>query len=47
LVFFYDNGIRNGIINNFNRLESKKTDVGDLWENYLAVERIKKQEYQN
>lgn len=43
--YFYDNGIRNGIINNFNRLESR-TDVGDLWENYLAVERIKKQEYQ-
>jgi predicted AAA+ superfamily ATPase len=43
--YFYDNGIRNGIINNFNRLELR-TDVGDLWENYLAVERIKKQEYQ-
>jgi predicted AAA+ superfamily ATPase len=43
--YFYDNGIRNGIINNFNRLELR-TDVGHLWENYLAVERIKKQEYQ-
>lgn len=43
--YFYDNGIRNGIINNFNRLENR-TDVGDLWENYLAVERIKKQNYQ-
>jgi predicted AAA+ superfamily ATPase len=42
--YFYDNGIRNGIINNFNRLDSR-TDVGDLWENYLAVERIKKQNY--
>lgn len=42
--YFYDNGIRNGIINNFNRLDSR-TDVGDLWENYLAVERIKKQQY--
>jgi len=43
--YFYDNGIRNGIINNFNRLENR-TDVGDLWENYLASERIKKQNYQ-
>ena len=43
--YFYDNGIRNGIINNFNRLDSR-TDVGDLWENYLASERIKKQNYQ-
>lgn len=43
--YFYDNGIRNGLINNFNRLENR-TDVGDLWENYLAVERIKKQHYQ-
>lgn len=42
--YFYDNGIRNGLINNFNRLENR-TDVGDLWENYLAVERIKKQNY--
>ncbi len=42
--YFYDNGIRNGIINNFNRLDSR-TDVGDLWENYLAVERVKKQNY--
>ena len=43
--YFYDNGIRNGIINNFNRLENRM-DVGDLWENYLASERIKKQNYQ-
>jgi predicted AAA+ superfamily ATPase len=42
--YFYDNGIRNGIINNFNRLDFR-TDVGDLWENYLASERIKKQNY--
>jgi predicted AAA+ superfamily ATPase len=43
--YFYDNGIRNGIINNFNRLDFRN-DVGDLWENYLAVERLKKQHYQ-
>jgi hypothetical protein len=42
--YFYDNGIRNGIIANFTRLESR-TDVGALWENYLASERIKHQNY--
>ena len=42
--YFYDNGIRNGIIGNFTRLESR-TDVGALWENYLASERVKYQNY--
>ncbi|WP_264525825.1 ATP-binding protein [Flavobacterium sp. N502536] len=43
--YFYDNGIRNAVINNFNNLSSRN-DIGDLWENYLAYERIKKQHYQ-
>ncbi|TRX40383.1 ATP-binding protein [Flavobacterium restrictum] len=43
--YFYDNGIRNGIINNFNTIENRN-DIGGLWENYLASERIKKQHYQ-
>ena len=38
--YFYDNGIRNAIINNFNPL-SIRQDVGALWENYLISERIK------
>ncbi len=42
--YFYDNGIRNAIIGNFTRLEAR-TDVGALWENYLAAERIKHQNY--
>ena len=42
--YFYDNGIRNAIIANFSRLDSR-TDVGALWENYLASERIKFQNY--
>ena len=42
--YFYDNGIRNAIINNFNSLDLRN-DIGDLWENYLACERIKKQHY--
>jgi predicted AAA+ superfamily ATPase len=44
--YFYDNGIRNAIINNFNPLSSRN-DIGDLWENYLIIERIKKQHYTN
>jgi len=40
--YFSDNGIRNMLINNFNQL-SLRNDVGALWENYLVVERIKKQ----
>lgn len=38
--YFYDNGIRNAIISNFNPL-SIRQDVGALWENYLIGERIK------
>ena len=44
--YFYDNGIRNAIIGNFTRLDSR-TDVGAMWENYLASERIKYQNYNN
>lgn len=43
--YFYDNGIRNAILRNYNRL-SNRADTGELWENYLASERIKKQHYQ-
>lgn len=42
--YFYDNGIRNALINNFNSL-SMRNDVGMLWENYLVMERLKKQAY--
>lgn len=42
--YFYDNGIRNALINNFNLL-NRRDDVGMLWENYLVMERIKKQHY--
>ncbi|MEA3495102.1 MAG: ATP-binding protein [Bacteroidota bacterium] len=43
-IYFYDNGIRNAIIGNFNRIEMRN-DVGALWENYLISERIKVLEY--
>jgi predicted AAA+ superfamily ATPase len=42
--FFYDNGIRNAIINDF-RLPSLRNDMGLLWENYLVAERIKRNAY--
>lgn len=43
--YFYDNGIRNALINNFNLL-AIRDDIGALWENYVITERMKKQEYQ-
>lgn len=39
--YFWDNGVRNALINQFNPL-SLRTDVGQLWENYLFIERTKK-----
>lgn len=42
--YFLDNGVRNALINNFNAVELRN-DVGELWENYLIIERLKKQEY--
>jgi len=44
--YFYDNGIRNSIINNFNPIEHRN-DIGMLWENFMVMERLKKQEYEN
>jgi len=44
--YFYDNGIRNAIINNLNDL-SLRNDQGDLWENYILSERVKYQNYNN
>lgn len=43
--YFFDTGIRNGLIANFNDLELRD-DVGQLWENFLVMERLKKQTYQ-
>lgn len=43
--YFYDNGIRNALIANFNPL-SMRDDIGALWENFLMIERIKKQTYE-
>jgi len=38
--FFYDNGIRNAILNNLNPV-ANRTDLGALWENFCVSEIIK------
>lgn len=43
-VFFYDNGVRNAILNNFAPL-SLRQDVGALWENFMVSERVKQNSY--
>jgi len=40
-IYFYDNGIRNAIINNFTPLELRD-DTGALWENFVVTERLKR-----
>lgn len=42
--YFYDNGIRNALIRNYNPL-SIRNDAGELWENYVLMERVKFQHY--
>ncbi len=42
--YFWDNGIRNVIISNFNHLASRD-DIGRLWENYCISERMKRNHY--
>jgi len=44
--YFYDNGVRNAIISQFNGLDDRN-DVGFLFENFVVMERLKKQEYSN
>ncbi len=39
-IYFWDNGVRNAVISNFNGL-AQRTDVGALWENFLISERMK------
>ncbi len=45
-IYFYDNGIRNTIIGNFNPPDLR-TDIGALWENFLVSERKKQNVYKN
>jgi predicted AAA+ superfamily ATPase len=39
-IYFYDLGVRNVLINNFSIIE-KRSDQGQLWENFIIAERIK------
>src|SRR3989344_4416128 len=43
-IFFYDLGLRNALINNFNPLKLRN-DVGQMWENYIIAERMKYHSY--
>jgi predicted AAA+ superfamily ATPase len=40
-VYFYDNGIRNAVIGNFNPVHLRQ-DIGALWENFMISERYKR-----
>jgi hypothetical protein len=42
--YFWDNGIRNSVISNYNNL-NLRDDVGKLWENFCISERIKRGHY--
>jgi predicted AAA+ superfamily ATPase len=44
--YFYDNGIRNILINKMMPL-NMRDDEGNLWENYLVSEKIKQNYYHN
>ena len=44
--YFFDNGIRNALINNFSPIAVRQ-DIGQLWENYVLSERIKHNAYAN
>jgi len=39
-IYFYDLGVRNALINNFNALDLR-SDAGALWENFFISERLK------
>lgn len=43
-IYFYDNGIRNALIGNFNPL-ALRSDTGALWENFIISERMKRNHY--
>lgn len=43
-IYFYDNGIRNAILQNFAPLALRQ-DAGALWENFIISERIKANHY--
>ena len=42
--YFFDNGVRNAVIDQFNKLEDRN-DIGALFENFMIMERVKKCSY--
>jgi predicted AAA+ superfamily ATPase len=44
--YFFDNGIRNAVISHFNDI-SLRNDQGQLWENFMVMERLKKRTYKD
>jgi len=42
--YFYDNGVRNAVIKYFNNL-TIRADVGALWENFIIIERMKRNQH--
>ena len=42
--YFYDLGVRNAVINQFNDLDNRN-DIGALWENFIVLERLKRNSY--
>jgi len=42
--YFFDNGIRNAVIAQFNNLD-QRNDIGALWENFMFSERLKYRSY--
>lgn len=44
--YFLDNGIRNGVLQQFNSIDSRN-DIGALWENFIFIERLKWRTYTN
>lgn len=45
-IYFYDNGVRNAVVSNFSPPDLR-SDIGNLWENFLISERIKNNAYHN
>lgn len=49
-IYFYDIGVRNTLIQNYNTLDLRN-DIGFLWENFCIIERLKelnyRQDYRN
>ncbi|MCF6359350.1 MAG: ATP-binding protein [Cyclobacteriaceae bacterium] len=43
-IYFYDNGIRNALIANFQQADLRQ-DMGALWENFMVAERMKHNGY--